>query len=216
MFDQNLLISSVFLAGLASFLSPCIFPIVPIYFGILSKGGKKVLNTFLFIMGLSLTFISLGFSFGFLGDLLLNDTTRIIAGIIVIVLGIHQLGIIKINFLDRTKLVEIKTNGKSASIEAFILGLTFSLGWTPCIGPILASILALSGNEGSALYGGTMMFIYVLGLSLPFIIFSFFSDGLLKRAKSLNKHLNKFKIIGGILIIIMGLLLLTNNLHSFM
>ncbi|MCT8763815.1 cytochrome c biogenesis protein CcdA [Glaesserella parasuis] len=216
MFDQNLLISSVFLAGLASFLSPCIFPIVPIYFGILSKGGKKVLNTLLFIMGLSLTFVSLGFSFGFLGDLLLNDITRVIAGIIVIILGIHQLGIIKINFLEQTKLVEIKTNGKSASVEAFVLGLTFSLGWTPCIGPILASVLALSGDEGSALYGGAMMFVYVLGLALPFIIFSFFSDELLKRAKSLNKHLDKFKIIGGILIILMGLLLITNNLHSFM
>ncbi|MDD2158302.1 cytochrome c biogenesis protein CcdA, partial [Glaesserella parasuis] len=206
MFDQNLLISSVFLAGLASFLSPCIFPIVPIYFGILSKGGKKVLNTLLFIMGLSLTFVSLGFSFGFLGDLLLNDITRVIAGIIVIILGIHQLGIIKINFLEQTKLVEIKTNGKSASVEAFVLGLTFSLGWTPCIGPILASVLALSGDEGSALYGGAMMFVYVLGLALPFIIFSFFSDELLKRAKSLNKHLDKFKIIGGTLIILMGLL----------
>lgn len=216
MFDQNLLISSVFLAGLASFLSPCIFPIVPIYFGILSKGGKKVLNTLLFIMGLSLTFVSLGFSFGFLGDLLLNDTMRVIAGIIVIILGIHQLGIIKINFLEQTKLVEIKTNGKSASVEAFVLGLTFSLGWTPCIGPILASVLALSGDEGSALYGGAMMFVYVLGLALPFIIFSFFSDELLKRAKSLNKHLDKFKIIGGTLIILMGLLLITNNLHSFM
>ncbi|ATW45381.1 cytochrome c biogenesis protein CcdA [Glaesserella parasuis] len=216
MFDQNLLISSVFLAGLASFLSPCIFPIVPIYFGILSKGGKKVLNTLLFIMGLSLTFVSLGFSFGFLGDLLLNDITRVIAGIIVIILGIHQLGIIKINFLEQTKLVEIKTNGKSASVEAFVLGLTFSLGWTPCIGPILASVLALSGDEGSALYGGAMMFVYVLGLALPFIIFSFFSDELLKRAKSLNKHLDKFKIIGGTLIILMGLLLITNNLHSFM
>lgn len=216
MFDQNLLISSVFLAGLASFLSPCIFPIVPIYFGILSKGGKKVLNTLLFIMGLSLTFVSLGFSFGFLGDLLLNDIMRVIAGIIVIILGIHQLGIIKINFLEQTKLVEIKTNGKSASVEAFVLGLTFSLGWTPCIGPILASVLALSGDEGSALYGGAMMFVYVLGLALPFIIFSFFSDELLKRAKSLNKHLDKFKIIGGTLIILMGLLLITNNLHSFM
>lgn len=216
MFDQNLLISSVFLAGLASFLSPCIFPIVPIYFGILSKGGKRVLNTLLFIMGLSLTFVSLGFSFGFLGDLLLNDITRVIAGIIVIILGIHQLGIIKINFLEQTKLVEIKTNGKSASVEAFVLGLTFSLGWTPCIGPILASVLALSGDEGSALYGGAMMFVYVLGLALPFIIFSFFSDELLKRAKSLNKHLDKFKIIGGTLIILMGLLLITNNLHSFM
>lgn len=216
MIDQNLLISSVFLAGLASFLSPCIFPIVPIYFGILSKGGRKVLNTFLFIMGLSLTFVSLGFSFGFLGDLLLNDTTRVIAGIIVIILGIHQLGIVKINFLEQTKLVEIKTNGKSSSVEAFVLGLTFSLGWTPCIGPILASVLALSGDEGSALYGGAMMFVYVLGLSLPFIVFSFFSDELLKRAKSLNKHLNKFKIVGGVLIILMGILLITNNLHIFM
>lgn len=216
MFDQNLLISSVFLAGLASFLSPCIFPIVPVYFGILSKDGKKVLNTFLFVSGLSLTFISLGFSFGFLGDILLNDTTRVIAGIIVIILGIHQLGIIKIDFLERTKLLEIKTKSQSSSIEALILGLTFSLGWTPCIGPILASVLALSGDEGSALYGGAMMFVYVLGLSLPFIIFSFFSDKLLKKAKSLNKHLNKFKIGGGVLIILMGILLLTNNLHIFM
>ena len=216
MFDQNLLISSVFLAGLASFLSPCIFPIVPVYFGILSKDGRKVLNTFLFVMGLSLTFISLGFSFGFLGDLLLNDTTRVIAGIIVIILGVHQLGIIKIGFLEQTKLVEIKTKSKSSSIEAFVLGLTFSLGWTPCIGPILASVLALSGDEGSALYGGAMMFVYVLGLSLPFITFSFFSDKLLKKAKSLNKHLNKFKIGGGILIILMGILLITNNLHFVM
>lgn len=216
MFDQNLLISSVFLAGLASFLSPCIFPIIPIYFGILSKGGRKILNTFLFILGLSLTFVGLGFSFGFLGSILFNDTTRVIAGIIVIILGIHQLGILKINFLEKTKLVEIKTGGKSSSFEAFILGLTFSLGWTPCIGPILASVLALSGDEGSSIYGAAMMMVYVLGLATPFVIFSFFSEELLKKSKSLNKHLNKFKIFGGILIILMGILLITNDLHIFM
>ncbi|HBO38092.1 MAG TPA: cytochrome C biogenesis protein [Pasteurellaceae bacterium] len=216
MFDHNLLITSVFLAGLASFLSPCIFPVIPIYFGILSKGGKKILNTLLFVFGLSLTFIGLGFSFGFLGDLLFNDTTRVFAGIIVIILGIHQLGLLKINLLERTKLVEIKTSGKSSSIEAFVLGLTFSLGWTPCIGPILASVLALSGDEGSALYGASMMSVYVLGLATPFIIFSFFSEELLKRSKSLNNHLNKFKIVGGILIILMGILLITNNVHIFM
>ena len=213
MFDQQLLIGTVFLAGLASFLSPCIFPIIPIYFGILAKGGRKILNTFLFIAGLSLTFVSLGFSFGFLGNLFFNDNVRIIAGIIVIILGIHQLGIIKLNFLERTKVVEVKTESKSASFEAFFLGLTFSLGWTPCIGPILASVLALSGDEGSALYGASMMLVYVLGLATPFVLFSLFSQELLKRTKALNKHLGKFKIIGGLLIIVMGILLITNNLQ---
>ena len=213
MFDQQLLIGTVFLAGLASFLSPCIFPIIPIYFGILAKGGRKILNTFLFIAGLSLTFVSLGFSFGFLGNLLFNDNVRIIAGIIVIILGIHQLGIIKLSFLERTKVVEVKTEGKSASFEAFFLGLTFSLGWTPCIGPILASVLALSGDEGSALYGAAMMLVYVLGLATPFVLFSLFSQELLKRTKALNKHLGKFKIVGGLLIIVMGVLLITNNLQ---
>ncbi|MDU7786415.1 MAG: cytochrome c biogenesis protein CcdA [Aggregatibacter aphrophilus] len=213
MFDQQLLIGTVFLAGLASFLSPCIFPIIPIYFGILAKGGRKILNTFLFIAGLSLTFVSLGFSFGFLGNLFFNDNVRIIAGIIVIMLGIHQLGIIKLNFLERTKVVEVKTEGKSASFEAFFLGLTFSLGWTPCIGPILASVLALSGDEGSALYGAAMMLVYVFGLATPFVLFSLFSQELLKRTKALNKHLGKFKIVGGLLIIVMGVLLITNNLQ---
>ena len=213
MFDQQLLIGTVFLAGLASFLSPCIFPIIPIYFGILAKGGRKILNTFLFIAGLSLTFVSLGFSFGFLGNLFFNDNVRIIAGIIVIILGIHQLGIIKLNFLERTKVVEVKTEGKSASFEAFFLGLTFSLGWTPCIGPILASVLALSGDEGSALYGAAMMMVYVFGLATPFVLFSLFSQELLKRTKALNKHLGKFKLVGGLLIIVMGVLLITNNLQ---
>ena len=138
---------------------------------------------------------------------------RIIAGIIVIILGIHQLGIIKLNFLERTKVVEVKTEGKSASFEAFFLGLTFSLGWTPCIGPILASVLALSGDEGSALYGASMMLVYVLGLATPFVLFSLFSQELLKRTKALNKHLDKFKIIGGLLIIVMGILLITNKLQ---
>ncbi|MDO5089342.1 MAG: cytochrome c biogenesis protein CcdA [Leptotrichiaceae bacterium] len=213
MFGQQLLIGSVFLAGLASFFSPCIFPIVPVYLGILSKGKKTIINTFLFILGLSLTFVSLGFSFGFLGNIFFNDNIRIISGIIVIILGIHQMGILKFRQLEKTKLVEIKTDGKSSSLEALILGLTFSLGWTPCVGPILTSVLALSGDRGSAIYGGMMMFIYVLGLATPFILFSFFSKELLKRTKVLNKHLDKFKIIGGILIILMGILLITNKLH---
>lgn len=216
MASQELLIGTVFLAGLFSFLSPCVFPIIPIYLGILSKGGKKILNTLLFVFGLSLTFVSLGFGSSFLGNLFFNDNIRIIAGIIVIIFGVHQLGIIKLVFLTQTKLLTVQTEGKSAAFEAIILGLTFSLGWTPCIGPILAAVLALSSSEGSAIYGASMMFIYVLGLATPFIVFSFFSEKLLKRAKFLNQYLEKFKVFGGLLIIIMGILLISNNLHIFM
>ncbi len=215
--NEELFISGVYLAGILSFFSPCIFPLLPVYLGILSNNGKKsILKTFVFVLGLSISFILLGFGAGSIGRFLMSKTFRIFSGIIVIIFGIIQMEIIKIPFLEKTKLVEIKGKEENSIIGVFLLGFSFSLGWTPCIGPVLSSILIISSDSANSFYGALMMFIYVMGMATPFVIFSFFSKELLKRAKGVQKYLGFLKKIGGLLIVIMGILLLTNKLSIFL
>ncbi len=211
---DSLYISTVFVAGLLSFFSPCILPVIPIYIGYFTEGelSKPIIKAAVFVAGLSTSFILLGFGAGAIGSVLYSEWFIRFAGLIVIILGLNQIGLLKLKFLNREKKVHLKRTGKSDIIGAYLLGFTFSFGWTPCIGPVLVAILGLSASEGSALYGGILMLIYSIGLMIPFLIIAVFSDVLLKRVKGLYKHLEKIKILGGVLIIIMGLVLMTDNL----
>ena len=206
MLNTELFIGAVYVAGLLSFFSPCIFPLLPVYIGMLSTSGKKsIIKTVVFVIGLSTSFVLLGFGAGSIGSFLISKTFRIISGVIVIIFGIIQMEIVKIPFLERTKLVDIKGK-EDDSIW----------GWTPCVGPILASILFISSGGGNPYYGALMMFIYVLGLATPFVILSLSSKYVLTKVSAIKKHLGIMKKIGGLLIIIMGILLLTDKLSIFL
>lgn len=232
MVAEQLLFSSVFIAGLLSFFSPCILPLLPVYISILSSNeeGTKgrlmslgkwrvnlqfVMKTIIFVMGLSTSFVLLGFGAGFLGAIINTQWFIVVCGIVVIVLGLHQVGLFNVAWLNREKKVQIKRSGRRDLIGTYLLGFTFSIGWTPCIGPILGAVLGLSASEGQATYGAFLMLIYALGLLIPFLILSLFSGILLSQVKKMNQYIGKLKMAGGVIIIIMGLFLMTNNLNWF-
>lgn len=229
--DGQLLFSTVFIAGILSFLSPCIVPLLPVYFSVLSTNesgtamqhgfsiGKWQVNTHLlfktiiFVVGLSTSFVILGFGAGFLGSVINTDWFIVVCGAVVILLGLHQIGFIKLAVLHKETKVQLTRSNKRDLLGTYLLGLTFSMGWTPCIGPILGAVLGLSASEGQATYGALMMFFYALGLLIPFLVLALFSDFLLRHVTKINKHTKKIKIAGGVMIIFMGIVLMTNNLN---
>lgn len=220
---------SVFLAGLLSFLSPCILPLLPVYAGILLDGDKKrrikvfgmsvewysLIKTMLFILGLSVVFVILGYGAGFLGYFLYTDWFSYVLGSIVIVLGLHQMGMINFRTLQFQKGIRYQKSDRHGLWSSFILGLTFSLGWSPCVGPILSSVLALAASGGQgAFQGGLLMFSYTLGLAVPFLILALASSMVLQHVNKLKPYLGLMKKVGGLLIIVMGLLLMFGRINS--
>jgi len=139
-----------------------------------------------------------------------KDILLLISGIIVILFGVYQTGIIKIPFLMKEKKVSTGKH-REGLIGALVLGFTFSLGWTPCVGPILGAVVALTAGQGSVALGALYMAVYSLGLLIPFLVFTVFSDQLLGRIRSIYKYMNVIKIIGGVILIAMGVILILSS-----
>lgn len=219
---------SVFLAGILSFFSPCILPLLPVYTGVLlddkdgaqASSGKfsisvtSLLRTLAFIAGISFIFILLGYGAGFLGDLLYASWFQYLTGAIIMLLGLHQMEILHFKGLYKEKRLQLQgqgQNGKGYS-QAFLLGLTFSFAWTPCVGPVLGSVLALAASGGSGAWQGAgLMLVYTLGLALPFLLLALTSSYVLKHFRKLHPYLGILKKVGGFLIIVMGFLVLFGN-----
>ncbi len=221
--NEGFYLGTVFVAGILSFFSPCIVPLLPVYFGIFMSGPNedeaknKRLRLFakslLFVAGLSVNFILLGFGVGFLGSFINARWFMVVMGAVVVILGLHQTGLIKIRPLMYERKVTVNREKHGGILGIFLLGFTFSFGWTPCIGPILGAILGLVATGSQPLYGGLLMAVFSLGFLIPFMVLAFFSDILLQKVRFLHRHLDKIKIAGGVIIIIMGLFLMTDNLN---
>ncbi len=218
-----------FLAGVFSFLSPCVLPLVPSYvsfitgvsFEDLKEGTDRkkirfltITNSLAFICGFSLIFIALGASSSAVGQFFFNyqDWIRIVGGVLVILFGLFISGIVKIDFLTRER--KFHMSGKPAGyIGSFLVGMTFAAAWTPCIGPILGTILLYASSHGSAAYGFKLLSVYSLGLALPFFLSSLMFNSFLSYSAQIRKYMRVVMLASGALLIVFGILLLTNNVR---
>ena len=210
-------------AGFISFLSPCVLPLIPGYLSfisgqsleeILEKKKIKLFPLILFCFGFSTVFILLGASASFLGQLFLKNSEilRIMAGAIIIIFSLQLIGFINIPLLNLDKRFEAR---KSSNILfPYIIGLAFGFGWTPCIGPILGSILALAAIEETLWKALILLSLYSLGLAIPFIFAGYLTQKFLIISKNFRRNINIFSKIGGIILLITGILILTNQLQS--
>jgi cytochrome c-type biogenesis protein len=210
-------------AGLISFLSPCVLPLIPGYISYVSGSSfnelieKKNINLIpiiLFTVGFSIVFIIFGAASTFLGQLLLQNSfeLRIAAGLVIIIFSLHIIGVINLKFLNYEK--RIQTNNNKNIYSPIVIGAAFGFGWTPCIGPILGSILALAATEESINKGILLLLFYSLGLALPFILSGYLIQKFLIFSKKFKKNINLVSKIGGLILLITGILILTNQLQA--
>ena len=221
---MNTTISIAFLAGLISFLSPCVLPLIPGYISYISgtsleklvekKNNLVVVKTVFFTLGFSLVFISLGLTASFIGKFFLNNSNilRIVAGIIIIFFSLQLIGIINFKFMNKD--LRILTDQYSNNLAfPLIVGAAFGFGWTPCIGPILGSILTLAAIEENLNKAVLLISFYSLGLAIPFIVSGVLINKFLFFSKNFRKYIPAITKVGGGILLITGIAILTNQLQ---
>lgn len=222
---QELSYSIAFSAGLLSFLSPCVLPLVPIYLGYLTGAGagnqnisiaQSRLFTFAhglaFVVGFSLVFITWGAIGGALGDLVSSPWFLRLGAVLLVVMGLHLLGVIQIPLLYMEKRLEYETGGNPNLFSSLMVGATFGAGWTPCVGPVLGGILTLAAAQGGVLEGASLLAVYSMGLAIPFLIAA---AGLSQASASIRKlgpYLRYVEMASGTLLILVGILIFTDQL----
>lgn len=215
-------------AGLLSFLSPCVLPIVPPYLaymggismnemtGDTAARRRTIIPALFFVMGLSTVFIFLGFTASAFGAFFLQnqDVFAKISGVVVIVFGLHFLGVFRIKFLDRDVRLDAGDKGGS-SFGAYVLGLAFAFGWTPCIGPQLGAILSIAATESSVARGTVLLAVYAAGLGIPFLLAAIFVQRSMGVMNRLKKHMGTIEKVMGLMLVAVGLALLTGAFSAF-
>ncbi len=203
----------IFIEGFASFLSPCVLPMLPMYvsyFASQDKGLKRtVINSLGFVLGFTIIFVLLGIFAGTLGKVITANSRyiNIVFGIIVILFGMHYMGILNIKILNKSKGIQ-KSKDKLSFFSAILFGMVFSACWTPCVGIFLSSALMMSATSQSIFKGGLMLFIYSIGLGIPFVLTSIFLERLKSTFNYIKKHYNIINKIAGIILIISGIILI--------
>ncbi len=229
MLTEAVSLPAAFLAGLLSFFSPCVLPLIPAYFTFitgysleeLTEGNieirkKVIFSTISYVSGFAVVFILMGASASYLGGFIYKykNSIRIIGGVFIIILGIHLTGISRIRSLEFEKRIQIQKK-PIHFLGTFVIGMAFGAGWSPCIGPLLGSILIVAGSQETVGQGMLLLGVYSAGLALPFVLISVFINFLLVFIKRATRVLKYVNVVAGILLILVGLVLVTNRLYIF-
>jgi cytochrome c-type biogenesis protein len=228
MFVETITYPAAFFAGLLSFFSPCILPIIPSYFTFITGFSieelttdcnaeirrKVFLSTLSYVLGFSFVFVLMGASASLFGNIIYkySNFIRITGGILIIIFGIHLTGLIRIRHLYHDKRIHI-VKKPLHFLGPFIIGMAFAAGWSPCIGPLLGSILVLASNQENVWQGVILLVVYSAGLAIPFVLVSIFVNFMLKFIKKVSKALNYINIFAGIFLILVGLFLISNKMY---